>query len=422
MLLSKNRKILFRLRNATFLVFTFLSICFSQTTWKVINAPPQSNILHSVTYGNGLFVAVGDSGIILTSSNCTTWTIKSSGTTKHISSVTYGNGRFVAIGDTSLTSPDGAIWSTTNSDLSTHQYSNFITFYNGQFVAVDGGNISTSPDGTIWTIKRLFYENLDQTIDNLTSVTYGKGLFLAVGYKEVIDDNYCCGAPITYVVKYGLIFTSSDGKTWTQKDSGTIINYFTSVTYGNGLFVAVGFGSNICTSQDGVTWTLNWVTSNINSVTYGNGQFVAVGDRGKLFTSFDDTTWTQQNSGTINRLSCVTYANGIFVAVGDSGTILTSKADPVRVTFQTKAKSIVTGLKINIMKNCISAILPDAATHGQLNVCIFNISGKQIYSATKIVNNGSINIPAKGFPTGKYFMSIIDEKNRTINSSFVLAR
>jgi hypothetical protein len=59
-------------------------------------------------------------------------------------------------------------------------------------------------------------------------------------------------------------------------------------------------------------------------VTYGNGLFVAVGEWGTILTSPDGVTWTARTSGTSNLLYDVTYGNGTFVAVGEWGTILTS--------------------------------------------------------------------------------------------------
>ena len=118
----------------------------------------------------------------------------------------------------------------------------------------------------------------------------------------------------------------------------------------------------------------------------------------------------------------MTYGNGYFIAVGEKGTILVSKVDPTVVAFQANAKSYISSLKINITKNIISVILPNVITRSQLKVGIFNISGKRIYSATARSQNGFLNIPAKGFPIGKYFMSITDENNRTLNSSFVLTK
>jgi hypothetical protein len=59
-------------------------------------------------------------------------------------------------------------------------------------------------------------------------------------------------------------------------------NYWRSVTYGNGLFVAVstdGSGNQVMTSPDGINWTsrASAVDNSWQSVTYGNGIFVAVG-------------------------------------------------------------------------------------------------------------------------------------------------
>jgi hypothetical protein len=59
-------------------------------------------------------------------------------------------------------------------------------------------------------------------------------------------------------------------------------------------------------------------------VTYGNGLFVAVGEDGAILTSPDGVNWTRRTSGTRNGLESVTYGNGLFVAVGEWGTILTS--------------------------------------------------------------------------------------------------
>ncbi len=64
--------------------------------------------------------------------------------------------------------------------------------------------------------------------------------------------------------------------------------------------------------------------NSLNAVTYGNGIFVAVGDNGTILTSPDGVTWTQESSGTTDRLNAVNHGNGIFVAGGDGGAILTS--------------------------------------------------------------------------------------------------
>ncbi len=66
--------------------------------WHWRNPLPQGNILNGITYGNGTFVAIGQFGTILTSSDGASWTQRSSGTTEWLNGVTYGNGTFVAVG------------------------------------------------------------------------------------------------------------------------------------------------------------------------------------------------------------------------------------------------------------------------------------------------------------------------------------
>jgi predicted RecA/RadA family phage recombinase len=121
--------------------------------------------------------------------------------------------------------------------------------------------------------------------------------------------------------------TSSDGITWTSSTSAAD-NSWNSVTYGNGLFVAVantGTGNRVMTSADGINWiSRNAAADNAwRSVTYGNGLFVAVANTGtgnRLMTSADGINWTSRNAAAQNDWRIVTYGNGLFVAVAQSGT------------------------------------------------------------------------------------------------------
>jgi len=67
----------------------------------------------------------------------------------------------------------------------------------------------------------------------------------------------------------GTILTSSDGTTWTERTSGTS-EYLRGVTYGNGLFVTVGWEGTILTSSDGTTWDnrTSGTTNTLYGVTY----------------------------------------------------------------------------------------------------------------------------------------------------------
>jgi hypothetical protein len=118
----------------------------------------------------------------------------------------------------------------------------------------------------------------------------------------------------------------SVGVNWTARTSSAD-NSWRSVTYGNGLFVAVantGTGNRVMTSPDGINWTsrTSAVDNSWQSVTYGNGLFVAVAASGtgnRVMTSPDGITWTARNSAADNGWNSVTYGNGFFVAVAGSG-------------------------------------------------------------------------------------------------------
>lgn len=75
-------------------------------SWAWRNPVPQGNDLLGITYGNGIFVAVGERGSIVTSSDGSSWTIREAGERGQFRNVAFGNGVFVIAGDTVVTSPD----------------------------------------------------------------------------------------------------------------------------------------------------------------------------------------------------------------------------------------------------------------------------------------------------------------------------
>ena len=267
-----------------------------------------TNALGGITYGNGLFVAVGGNNTVLTSSDGVNWSkqILTAPYCNLSGGVTYGNGLFVAVGGfyySSSSSPclfissDGVTW--TLKHLSLGFALKAVAYGNGLFVAVGENNtIITSPDGVTWTLRESGYGS------PYTSVTYGNALFVAV-----INDRFR---------------TSADGINWTVQRNNTSLSPY-AVGYGNGYFVAVGYNGAILTSTDGITWIARASGgTNLLAISYGNNKYIAVGVSGTIRASSDGSNWTGQTSGTSNNLRGVAYGNGTFVAVGDGGTILTS--------------------------------------------------------------------------------------------------
>jgi hypothetical protein len=264
--------------------------------------------LSGVTYGNNIFVAVGDSLTILTSPDGITWTKRVSrvGATE-LTGVTYGNGRFIAIGGLNIaTSTDGITWTTNTFQPGKALFG--IAYGAATFVALDAfGDVATSLDGSVWTAQSTGAKG------PLSGIVYAGNQFVAVGL-------------------IGTVLTAPDGVKWTVQNPGTVDDLY-SVTYGNNQYVAVGQYGIIITSPDGTNWTTRGldVINTHNGVTYGNNEFVAVGfdslspnRNSSILSSPDGITWTNVNSPADYELSGVAYGANQFAAVGLHGTILQS--------------------------------------------------------------------------------------------------
>lgn len=188
--------------------------------------------LTAVTWGNNQFVAsrsrlmqvgeVGSPGALLLSSDGITWTNVLSGSTPGLHSVCYGDGEFVAVGENStvMTSSDGLGWTPIAPGISG------VTFYgasyaNNVFVVLgQNGSLLTSVDASTWINRTPAGVG-----GNLLSSAYGNGIYVAVGNN---------GAG------FATILISSDGANWTNSTAANSYFPLSSVAFGNGLFVAVG--------------------------------------------------------------------------------------------------------------------------------------------------------------------------------------
>ena len=99
-----------------------------------------------------------------------------------------------------------------------------------------------------------------------------------------------------------------------------------SVAYGSGLYVTVGDKGSICTSPDGISWTLqdSGTTQVLKGIAFGNNLYVAVGAAGTILTSTDGKKWDSQIAATLETLNAIAFGNGVFVAVGNNGAITVS--------------------------------------------------------------------------------------------------
>jgi len=297
--------------------------------------------LNKVIYGNGEFVAVGNSGSIITSSNAVDWAVQSSGASNDLYAVAFGNGRFVACGlNGQLTvSTDGTNWTPgTNNSVGPA----WITFGNGVFVAAGpGATVEVSADGQTWASFGLpFLGSSWQHV--VYQVEYGNGMFVAV----------TSGDTGSYPAQSGngsFFHVSVDGTNWVRKtyvNFGPVNNWYSHrfLAFLNGAFHEVTYGPSygtvpISITLDGTSYISKYAPTNAGSaesMAFGNGRYVLFADGGLSWYSADETNWVVGNSGFQNEITHIIGGHSNLVAFGSSLPVLVS-ADGV--TFSAASNS-----------------------------------------------------------------------------------
>lgn len=204
-----------------------------------------------------------------------------------------------------LTSPDLITW-TIKTNIATYSMISII-FINNLFVAIKhningDGTIVTSLDLITWEAKTTM------TLCELTKLSYYNGLFIVTGYDSNDDI---------------LIRTSTDLITWENITTNIIVESI-NIIYNNGLYIASGYDYDefqvIITSTDLITWTtrLRNESYSLKDMIYDNGLYVASGydydtNHGIILTSLDAITWETITIDILENKSYILYCNGVYV-------------------------------------------------------------------------------------------------------------
>lgn len=254
--------------------------------------------MFGLTYGDDVFVAVGNEGQVSITSDGTLWQHFASGTNRRLRGVTFAIDQFVSVGQDGviMTSPHGNAWDVRVQPVDggpgrhIHGVANGP---NGNVAVGSRGTILRSPDGVTWTNQNIAIDT------DLLDVSYAAGRFVIVGSG-------------------GLIMVSETGDIWNSITSGTDKRLY-RIRYLNGQFIVVGDEGTVLISRNGIDYISGTASANLRDVEYGLGRFVAVGEAGALFVSTDATHWRQLSLGNGSHVLGVRYGNGIFLAVGRDG-------------------------------------------------------------------------------------------------------
>jgi len=269
----------------------------SELDGKWLELPTKSRAIDSITFGNGVFVGVGE-GIIGHSANGRNWEfyMDQDGPSDILNDVIYADDRFVAVGNGIIySSLNGVEWKKTNIGKENNLSS--VTYGNDKFIAVGSIGVFSSSDGITWTHDR---DNLYWT--TFWSICFGKNQYVAVG-------------PYT-------VASSKDGVNWVSKEipfrGG--MGYLSSVVYSNERYTAVGGidvnGSTIWSSENGLDWKSIAKVDDLGLK--GNvidNQIFFAGNKGLLYSE-DGIKWGIKKLPQGKNSTDITSGNNMLVVTG----------------------------------------------------------------------------------------------------------
>lgn len=266
-----------------FLFCITTSTTFAELEWKPIDDLKTYDYRGIASSDQGLYIVVGDDGIIKTSTDLKEWNVQDSGTKEYLFGCTWGNGKFVAVGfnGTIVYSEDGKKWLKVNGGEGIDFED--VTWGNGKFIAVgckypmkgkdDLRYILSSTDGIQWKIA---FENKGDFSWN--QIKYINNQYIAYGFCDTLA-------------------ISENGDEWRVRNSD-IFNSITDIIWDGTQYVGVGENSSILTSSNAVDWIP--IQSNLNEglfllkITKFKNNYISIieGDANYLITSTNLKDWS----------------------------------------------------------------------------------------------------------------------------------
>jgi hypothetical protein len=366
----------------------------AQLTWTKRTSNTNAG-LRAVAYGNNMFMAVGDSGTVLTSADGITWVKRNTGRLQcYYKGIVFFNSKFITVADSisaaytlapfiCYASADGVTWTR---GIIASTYSTTITSLqadlavgNNELLAIHSYSTTTpaasttcqvyrSTTGLTWTNKSLLSPYA------LNALCYGKSVYVLGGASAC--------------------YSSSDDSVWINRTS-TGIN---DIIFANNQFMACGTG--IKASADGMTWTSkNTAITGLKGLVFTGTLYLAAGAAGKIAqSSIDIGTWTSTTPVDTNSLNSVAYGKNVAVAVGNKGKIITAS------TTQTVLVHSITESTPTFSLSGLHYSLPSA---GMVNAQLYDVRGQFVATLVSSYAEAGAHcaaIPAR-LTSGNYLLS-----------------
>ena len=313
-------------------------------------------------------------------------TLTTGGSSYYTTTTGFTGPRFVSAASGSgsnhiVYSADGINW--TSSTMPSAQSWRGIVYGDGKFVAIalntDGyggptNQAAYSADGINWTASTM------PSAESWLRIVYGNGKFFAFA-------SYSTAAAY-----------SADGINWT---ASTMPDSYSDMTYGNSTFVAIKSGSDASKaaySADGINWTEVTVNSTyLSSITYGDGKFLAVGHLGSSAFSGDGITWSVTSS-----LASISSGRSWSSIAHGNGRFIVNEAHSMEPT----SVSAYSTDGINWTQSAMTSSGRWTSTYGDGKFLAVSPNGSSMggsYAALSSVSTDGINWTTSPMPNGQWF-------------------
>lgn len=314
---------------------------------------------HSVTRGNGRFVAGGSGGRIAISTDAVSWTEAQFPFVTHYLTngqpgsatpiyseareMVFSNGKFVALAEGYSNFPllaesaDGVTWTAVNdAEFARTQATRLCQIGDQTYLLGRSGNLWRT---TLWQTAHTQLLSLQGwdwravTASATRLVIAGEGGHLlwsddAATFHPVLLPAAADVEDLIWVPELARFFaaggdastariwTSANGADWTGYPLASFVSRATGLAWDGNQLLACGPGGRLAASTDGVQWVAreSGVTASLTAIEWGGGHFIATGSEGKVVHSADGVVWTPVTLGPDSvTYRGLAYGNGLWI-------------------------------------------------------------------------------------------------------------
>ena len=319
-------------------------------SWNAVTAPVDIAYRGIDYIPEGVFVAVGSTTGIHTSTDGNNWGVSSVAgpTSKTFMDVVGLSSEVVVVGTAgTIVRSTNAASSFTGTQIYDRIQTGFIPTYSPKNVTLSFNAV---------TVGSYIFPGISTTIPQERVVAVGAGGTIVYSepgpsglttsfINKVIGDQTFNGVEYhdgTFIAvgDQGSIYRSTDGETWSGVTTTSVTTNLNTVHYGGDQWVAAGAASSIISStDDGLNWSVVsdgsdiGVSFGINDLQYKDNVWIGVGKNGRSINSINGKDWFVTNiPNTAGQMKGIAYGDNKMVAVGISSAIRWSGYETVGAT------------------------------------------------------------------------------------------